>query len=557
MIGASVRNLYAAVLGVLFCAWGLIPCRASSGAEVVVVFNKREHGSEEIARHFADKRGVPENQVLGLRMPVTEQITRAEFVGQIQQPIAKFMEEQKLWAVLPVASSDRDSLSGGDRAMVTRSNVRYLVLCRGVPLKIAADPAMVEAAGSSERPESRRNEAAVDSELACLPMLHSGYQVAGPLRNPAYGVTNAAQIQPTLGVLMVARLDGPTVEIAKGLVDKAIEAETHGVWGRAYFDLRNPSEPGMKQGDDWIRVASEVCRAVGFETVVNDSPATFRRGFPMSQIAVYAGWYTEHVDGPFLDAPVEFMPGALAYHLHSFSANSLRTPDRYWVAPLLHRGATLSLGCVHEPYLGGTPDIGTLAARLYYMGFSYGEAAYAAQPVISWMTTVVGDPLFDPSARPHQELHRELVNRRDPLRVWSQLRLVNMNLAKGIPKAQAVTYLEEIPATRQSAVLSEKLAELYSELGKPASALRSWQAALELDPTRQQKIRLQLRLGGKLAEAGNAQQALSIYLQLMQETPDYPDAVSVYRKLALLASDLGQTNQVSRFQEEINNRVGK
>ena len=72
---------------------------------------------------------------------------------------------------------------------------------------------------------------------------------------------------------MVTRLDGPTAAIARGLVDKALQAEADGLWGRAYFDLRNITEPGYKLGDDWIRGASEVCRHLGFETVVDDNPA--------------------------------------------------------------------------------------------------------------------------------------------------------------------------------------------------------------------------------------------------------------------------------------------
>ncbi len=524
---------------------------AGGADEVVVVYNRREHGSEEIARHYARQRGVPEAQVVGLRLPVTEQITRIQFADEVQGPIARYLEDEKLWSVGQVPLPGTNGAAGQVRTLVTQSKIRYLVLCRGVPLKIAGDAVLPESELAEVRSEFRRSEAAVDSELACLPIGAGSYPLAGPLRNPVYGVTNASLIHPTNGVLMVARLDAPSVETAMRLVDRTMEAETNGFWGRAYFDLRSPSEPGLKQGEEWIRTAAEVCRMTGFETVVDESPSTFRRGFPMSQIAVYAGWYRESADGPFLEREVEFMPGALAYHLHSYSAASLRTADRHWVGPLLEKGASLSLGSVHEPYLGGTPDIGVLVARLYYMGFSYGEAAYAGQPVASWMTTVVGDPLFKPFLRNPQELHEQLVAQRHPLRIWSQLRIVNLNLAKGLPKYQAVNYLEEIPATKESAVLSEKLADLYSELGKPASALRSWQAALGSDPSPQQKIRLQLKLGGKLVEADRIPEAKSVYDRFVEQHPDHPDVVTVYWKLIPLATQLGMTNQAARYREAI------
>ena len=46
--------------------------------------------------------------------------------------------------------------------------------------------------------------------------------LTGPLPNWVYGTTNAALLNPTNGILLVARLDGPTPQIASDLVDKAI-----------------------------------------------------------------------------------------------------------------------------------------------------------------------------------------------------------------------------------------------------------------------------------------------------------------------------------------------
>src|SRR5205823_64579 len=96
---------------------------------------------------------------------------------------------------------------------------------------------------------------------------------------------------PSNGVLMVSRLDGPNAGIARALVDKALEGEKEGLWGRAYFDLRKTTDPAYKLGDDMIRNASEMCRRLGFETIVDEETDTFPVGFPMSQIAFYVGWY--------------------------------------------------------------------------------------------------------------------------------------------------------------------------------------------------------------------------------------------------------------------------
>ncbi len=117
-----------------------------------------------------------------------------------------------------------------------------------------------------------------------------------------------------------------------------MQAETDGLWGRAYFDLRGLTNGEYKIGDDWIRGASDICRRLGFETVVDDSNATFPAHYPLSQIAFYAGWYDENVSGPFTRPTVEFMPGAFAYHLHSFSAVTLRSTDSRLGRPASRQG---------------------------------------------------------------------------------------------------------------------------------------------------------------------------------------------------------------------------
>jgi uncharacterized protein (TIGR03790 family) len=71
----------------------------------------------------------------------------------------------------------------------------------------------------------------------------------------------------------------------------------------------------------------------------------------MTDCALYYGWRTEKAAGPFAQPEFRFSPGAIAVHIHSFSAMTLHDPNANWVAPLLSRGAAASLGNVYEPYL--------------------------------------------------------------------------------------------------------------------------------------------------------------------------------------------------------------
>ncbi len=526
-------------LGVCFAA--LSPTRAEAdGSEVIVIYNAAMPESKSVAEHYAERRSVPKNQVFGFELSKSEDISRTEYRNSLEKPLLKKLEEAGFWRFGDGETTDTNGKPVKVTGKVVESKIRYLALCYGVPLRILTDADLKEPAEETMRPEFRRNEAAVDSELAALPVINQKFPLAGPLRNTLYTTTNSAWFTPTNGVLMVARLDGPTPQIARSLVDKAIHAETDGLWGRAYFDWRNIADPAMKLGDDWIRTAADMSRFLGFETITNDQEATFSASFPMSQIAFYLGWYRQHVDGPFTLPNVEFMPGAIAYHLHSFSAATLRSTTNNWAGPLLAKGATATMGCVHEPYLGGTPDLGVFTARLLFHNFTFGEAAYASQNVLSWMTTVVGDPLYRPFAKPPQQLHLELEAKKSKLIEWSHLRVVNLNQARGASLAEMVGYLEQIATTRESAVLSEKLGDLCSAQGKPSSAVHAYERALKLDPSPQQRIRLRLTLGEKLLALKRDEEAYDNYWKFLEESPDYADKASIQQNLAALAQKLGK-----------------
>ncbi len=531
---------------------GIAPGRAAAGGrEAVVIFNSRMPESKAIADHYAALRQVPTNQIFGFDLSTTEEIRRAEFRDDLQRPLAEGLEARKLWrvasSVIPAGSNEAARVEW----KVAESKIRYAVLCYGVPLKILRDDSVQEEGADKLRPEMRRNEASVDSELMLLPLLRQKLPLSGPLRSPVYAATNTALLHPTNGVLMVARLDGPSPGIARELVDKALQAERGGLWGRAYFDLRNITDPGYKPGDDSIRAAAEIARHLGFETVVDDQPGTFSSSFPMSQIAFYAGWYDQDVSGPFARAKVEFMPGAFAYHLHSYSAATLRSTNKFWVGPLLAKGAAATLGCVDEPYLAGTPDMAVFTARWMFSGFTFGEAALASQPVLSWQTTVVGDPLYCPFGGNPDLLQDELLRQNSPNLEWSYLRLLNVNLANGRPLNDCVNFLEELDLTKKSAVLMEKLGDLYAAQGKPSSAAHSCLEALKLDPSPQQRLRLLLAAMGRLAALDRAAEAWSAYETLRKDYADFPDKAALEPQALALARKLGKTDEVARIEASI------
>ena len=519
----------------------------AGGDEVVVIYNTRLAGSKVVAEHYAQMRQVPKAQVYGFDLPITEEMTRAEFGDMLQFPLAARLAVDKFWRFGSVTNAATNGQPQRVDHPVVESKIRYAVLCWGVPLKIAADPNLRESVRENVQPELLRNEAAVDSELAWLPLVKMNVPLSGPLPNWVYGATNPAMLHPTNGILLVARLDGPSVEIARGLVDKALAAERDGLWGRAYFDARGLDKTNSYYlGDEWILGAAELCRELGFETTMDKNPDTFPADFPMSQIAIYCGWKDRNVSGPFALPKVEFMPGAFAYHLDSFSAATIRSTNEFWVGPLLAKGAACTMGCVYEPYLACTPNVAAFLARWITDGFTFGEVAWAAQPALSWQITVVGDPLYRPFAKEPAELHAKFARTHNPLIEWSCLRIVDLGLVRGAPVAQLATFLETIPATTNSAVLTEKLADFYQMQGKPSSAIETFQRALTLNPSPEQRIHIRLTLGEKLLAQNREADAIENYKQLLKESPDYPGQPSVEAKLAALEQKLAGTNAPAR-----------
>ena len=515
----------------------------AGGEEVVVIYNPQMPGSKIVAEHYAAMRHVPANQVFSFKLTTNEVMSRTEFTEDLQQPLAAKLESAGLWKFGKIKIPAANGQPARTETRVVQSKIRYAALCYGVPLKIAPSPLVEPAVALLTREEFRHNEAAVDSELAWLPVSRNDIQLTGPLPNSFYANTNRALLNCTNGILLVARLDGPTPEIAGALVDKAMAAESNGFWGRTYFDARGLAANNTNYfiGDAWILTAAEICRQQGFDVETDTNETLFPATFPMSHIAFYAGWYAAGVAGALLPDKLEFMPGAFAYHLHSFSADSLRTTKYNWCGPLLARGATCTLGCVYEPYLQFTPNLGFFA-QAFFGGWTFGEAAWASQFAVSWQITVVGDPLYQPFKIAAPELHAQLERKKSPLVEWSFNRLVNLDLVHGLRAAQMAGFVEGLAVTPHSAVLTEKLAQLYELQGKPSSAIDAWQRALKLNPSPQQRIRLHRILAEKLLAAGRDADAAENWRQLIADSPEYPGLNETREKLKVLERKVSGTN---------------
>jgi uncharacterized protein (TIGR03790 family) len=145
-------RLIRTLLAISFFTLALCPfASAQDGRNVLIVVNSASAASEKIAAHYARARNIPTENAVRVQTEIRDEITRAQYEREIEQPIASWLVEQ----------------SAQDRIL-------YIVLTKGVPLRIQ---------GSGGRAGS---VASVDSELTILYRRLSGKVTAagGPQPNP-------------------------------------------------------------------------------------------------------------------------------------------------------------------------------------------------------------------------------------------------------------------------------------------------------------------------------------------------------------------------------------
>ena len=298
---------------------------------VVVVANINQSESVKLALHYLEQRKIPEKNLILLEAPESEIITWSQFVGTIYNPLINALLEQG-W--IEALTSELIDPHGRPRFAVLNHNISYLVLCRGIPLKISNDAKRLEYESTRHlRPAFKTNRSSLEAELSLLAVPQ--HPITGWVPNPLFKRDRPTHLE-NQQVIKVSRLDGPNLSSAMALVDNAILAETRGLVGRAYVDRGGQHE----NGERWLKNVEAKISSMGYELIVEESNKTFHLSAKFDQPALYFGWYANNVTGPFLKTGFQFPPGAIAVHIHSFSAETLRNENKNWCAPFIAKGVT-------------------------------------------------------------------------------------------------------------------------------------------------------------------------------------------------------------------------
>ena len=198
-----------------------------------------------VGEYYAEKRGIPKANILHVTTATAESVPYSDYVNQIEKPVKAFLEAD-----------------GG----AMKRQILYIVPTYGIPVKANVTGDLIPA---------------VDSLLAGMYASSTfSIRIANPYAAPQG--SRPAKFAPwsdqrdAVGIwkmFLVSRLDGPGAMIAKGLVDKAISAESDLTLtsGKGYFDYQGTRGPSEWQYaiDEEIRKASALSKSKGFPTVLN------------------------------------------------------------------------------------------------------------------------------------------------------------------------------------------------------------------------------------------------------------------------------------------------
>jgi len=414
-------------LWLVWCIVLLFPTdgRALSPAEILVIANSNVAGSEALARYYMARRNIPATHLLMVEMTEAETCSRDAYDSQLAKAVRQRLQQHNppgeihclvtmyglpLKILPPSLTSQETEVVDGLRRDIAVLESQIAELSAENEEAAAGEEAGREghetllrqrlaALQERLRSYSRHDQrAALDSELALV--LADDYSLSGWVPNPHFvGFKGQALPVDKSQVLMVSRLDGPTPEIVRRIIDVSVAVEEKGLKGIAYFDARWPRPAADKPVEGYalydrsIHWAAERLKDAGrLPVVLDDQEALFQPG-QAPDAALYCGWYSL---AQYVDA-FEWVRGAVGYHIASSECSTLKVPgSQVWCKRLLEEGVAATIGPTSEPYLQAftVPEIffGLLAdGRL-----SLAECYALATPFLSWQMVLIGDPLYRP-----------------------------------------------------------------------------------------------------------------------------------------------------------------
>lgn len=317
-----------------------------SAAALGIVINQDDAYSVQVGGHYARARGIPEQRILRVSLPVRGALTVPEFDALKRQIDAFFGPEVQALA-LPWRQP-------------------YAVECQSITgvLALGFDPKLCSA--------------------TCGPPVRPSPYFGSASRNPLRDH----------GMRLSMLLAAPDEATARRLIDRGVQSDGTLTWrspqpARVHFVTTSDAVRSVRQT---LFPPEGPLPALGLEVRLDRTDAL--RG--AERVLIYLTGRT-HVD--WLDT-VQFLPGALADHLTSFGGLLDKAHGQMTVMSWIQAGVTATYGTVSEPcaHLQKFPH--PQALLLFYSQGSTALEAYWKSVAWPQQGLFVGEPLAAPFARP-------------------------------------------------------------------------------------------------------------------------------------------------------------
>ena len=385
-------------VAVFMAPWTESVCLALDPANVLVLYNQDSNAGVQIADHYAQVR--PGVHLLALTgVSQAEQASAEHYLDVIRPQVLSFLNAAEAPAI------------------------DVIVTTKGLPLRIynaQENPGTYpgwrgEAYGTDISDDWWKQYSSLESELTRIDLVSSteqmgdqAYFISPPLfsfptqhhaANPYYGSDAPFDRAANEGIRLTARLDGFSAADVKAALDRAPHATLNAPGNLIVLD-DDPDAPGAS-GDQMENLASLLsARGVAYSYDGTDAFVATAAGPAYGYVGhgrhggAPAGYLAP---GGALD--LILAPGAVFHTYESFNAYSFteggNRAGQGLIAEWIARGGTAGVGHVEEPYVGAQNI--TNEDRMFEMlldGHTFAEAAWAATMQLSYVNTVVGDPLM-------------------------------------------------------------------------------------------------------------------------------------------------------------------
>ena len=333
---------------------------------VLIVVNANSPESLEIGAYYQQKRQITEENIVMVNTTIEETITSYDdFLTQIKAPIGNFL--------------------------IDHPNILYIVTTYGVPNRIAKTNSCDEI-----------GEGCLSAD-ALLTNFDNNDAYDNPYYNANANFSSEYKIDGSQ-MYLVSRLDGPSVKIAKGLVDKAIYSEKYIGSGSGKGYMSGEAPWSEESNTTSVETQCTTLEQFGYECVRD-----FYVWVSLSNQYLPAGdrpnalWHGGS-HNYYFNVWQSWNAGAIAFNLRSYTAKrSIRRtdlPEPISVPFFLAADVTGSAGVVNEPYSFGAPIPSNFYKYFLSKNFNFAESMFMSFSINSQKILFVGDPLYKLPSNP-------------------------------------------------------------------------------------------------------------------------------------------------------------